>query len=294
VDFCDGADVDKAVALAKDADAVLVFVGTLSQEGSDRDSLSMDSDDLVATLAKAAGSKLAVIASVPGAVLMPWSRDVAAVLTNFMPGQQAGNAIADVLFGRVNPSGKLPLTFPNKENEVGFTEAQWPGLPADDPAYAYYSEKLLVGYRHYDAHNLTFTTGFPFGHGLSYTAFSYSGLAIEGSGTEGAGPTVSFDVNNTGQSAGAEVAQLYLAFPPSAGEPPLQLKGFRKTRVLSPGESQRIALTLRARDLSIWDNGTHGWAKVEGLFGVHVGSSSRDLRLSQGFASGHAAQVYVV
>jgi beta-glucosidase len=107
------------------------------------------------------------VVTTPGAILMPWSKSVKGILTNFLPGQQAGNAIADVLFGDVNPSAKLPLTFPNKENEIGFTQEQWPGIPASKPLNAAYSEKLLVGYRYYDAHNIGFDTGFPFGHGKS-------------------------------------------------------------------------------------------------------------------------------
>ena len=131
---------------------------------------------LVAAVAKASASTV-VVASVPGAVVLPWVHEVAAVVTNFLPGQQGGNAIADVLFGAVNPSGRLPLTFPNKENETEFSPAQWPGLPDPaHPTYANYSEKLLVGYRYYDAHGIEFSTGFPFGHGLSYANFTYSNL----------------------------------------------------------------------------------------------------------------------
>merc|ERR1712048_1250435 len=168
----------------------IVFVGTLSHEGGDRASLSLDDgcdgcqgnahkqNEMIAAVAKA-NAKTIVVASVPGAVLMPWSGDVAAILTNFMPGQQAGNAIADVLFGKVNPSAKLPLTFPNSENDLELSQAQWPGLPdANKPTYAYYLEKLLMGYRFYDAHNISFKTGFPFGHGLSYMTFEYSNLTV--------------------------------------------------------------------------------------------------------------------
>jgi len=214
---------------------------------------------------------------VPGAVVTPWSGKVAALLTNFLPGQQAGNAIADVLFGIVNPSAKLPLTFPNGENDMNISQAQWPGLPdSKNPTHAYYSEKLLVGYRYYDAHKINFTTGFPFGHGLSYTSFEYSDLKVSSS-------IVKFSVRNTGQNSGNEVTQLYLGFPAAAGEPLRQLKGFKKTGLLKPGEVEHVKLILRPRDLSIWDVKKHAWSVVPGRFSVSVGSSSRDLRLHGGF-----------
>jgi len=286
--YNDGSNISDAVALASSADYAIVFVGTLSSEGTDRASLSLDDgcevmgnqckgnarnqNAMVAAVAKA-NSRTIVVASVPGAVLMPWSGDVAAILTNFMPGQAAGAAIADVLFGIVNPSAKLPLTFPNRENETELSPLQWPGIPdPKKPAYAYYTEKLLIGYRYYDAHNISFTTGFPFGHGLSYTEFKYAGLTVSGS-------AVCFTVENSGTVPGAEVAQLYLGFPPDAGEPVLQLKSFQKTKVLSPGEKESVKLELTPRDFSIWDASAHAWSLVQGTFVIKVGSSSRDIRL---------------
>jgi len=292
VDFCNGSDVQAAVNFAKQADFTIVFVGTLSGEGSDRKSLSLDSDALVQAVSQVS-SKVVVVASIPGAILMPWSGDVAAILTNFMPGQQAGNAIADVLFGKVNPSGKLPVTFPNIENETQLTPAQYPGVPdPEKPDYAFYSEKLLVGYRFYEAHNISFKTGFPFGHGISYTTFTYSGLAIS-QDLGGSGIVASFEVKNDGAVAGAEVAQLYLTFPAAAGEPPLQLKGFKKTRILAPGETELVVLNLRPRDLSIWDDKTHQWTLVEGTFMAKVGASSRDIRLVKPFLPSSFGQLYV-
>lgn len=297
VTYNNGTDISAAAGVAASADYAIVFVGTLSHEGGDRSSLSLDDgcdvdaqgqcsggnhiqNELISAVAKA-NSKTIVVASVPGAVLMPWSGDVAAILTNFMPGQQAGNAVADVLFGKVNPSAKLPLTFPNKENETQLTPGQWPGLPNEkNPAYAFYSEKLLVGYRYYDAHKINFTTGFPFGHGLSYTSFRYSTLQVRGTpAAETHTSIVSFVVENIGKFDGAEVAQLYLSFPESSGEPPLQLKGFKKTRVLGPSEKEEVSISLRKRDLSIWDSHAHAWSQVAGTFKIMVGSSSRDIRL---------------
>eukprot|EP00931_Biecheleriopsis_adriatica_P075811 TRINITY_DN49598_c0_g1_i1.p1 TRINITY_DN49598_c0_g1~~TRINITY_DN49598_c0_g1_i1.p1 ORF type:complete len:727 (-),score=142.39 TRINITY_DN49598_c0_g1_i1:78-2258(-) len=291
-----GEDLHEAEALASNADYAIVFVGTLSHEGGDRASLSLDDgcdvdsfgqckgnnhnqNALVAAVAKA-NPKTIVVASVPGATLMPWSMDVAAILVNFLPGQQAGNAIADIIFGKATPSGKLPLTFPNVENETRMSPEQWPGVPnPKQPEHAYYTERLLVGYRFYDANSIQFTTGFPFGHGLSYTKFSYSDLAIQ---VIPNGVTVSFTVTNSGKASGAEVAQLYLSFPSSAGEP-LQLKGFKKTKNLPPGEKEDLQLKLTDRDLSIWDVHAHSWSVVSGTFVVKVGSSSRDVRLQKAF-----------
>eukprot|EP00933_Yihiella_yeosuensis_P032336 TRINITY_DN25930_c0_g1_i1.p1 TRINITY_DN25930_c0_g1~~TRINITY_DN25930_c0_g1_i1.p1 ORF type:complete len:733 (+),score=141.33 TRINITY_DN25930_c0_g1_i1:163-2199(+) len=300
VKFNNGSNIEAAAELAAQSDYAIIFAGTLSSEGSDRTSLSLDDgtkfrnqNALISAVAKKAGQKAIVVLSVPGAVVMPWSADVAAILTNFMPGQEAGNAIADVLFGKVNPSGKLPLTFPNLENETKASQAQWPGIPnADKPDYAYYTEKLLVGYRFYDAHEIEFTKGFPFGHGLSYTKFDYSSLVVSpiSSNSSSHGLKVSFIVKNAGMAPGAEVAQLYLTFPKEAGEPPQQLKGFEKTKVLKAGEQQEIELILQPRELSIWDVRESKWSAVGGSFEVRVGASSRDIRLQSTHHTGRDDQ----
>ena len=154
-----------------------------------------------------------------------------------------------------------------------FTTKQWPGVddpknPGQHPGAATYSEKLLVGYRWYDEHNVTFTTGFPFGHGLSYSTFKYSG--IQASST-----SVTATVENSGSVAGAEVAQLYLGFPASAGEPPQQLKGFEKVTIKA-GAKATVTFALNDRSTSVWDANAHKWTKVAGEFSVAVGGSSRD------------------
>eukprot|EP00408_Alexandrium_pacificum_P025886 CAMPEP_0171202986 /NCGR_PEP_ID=MMETSP0790-20130122/25287_1 /TAXON_ID=2925 /ORGANISM="Alexandrium catenella, Strain OF101" /LENGTH=706 /DNA_ID=CAMNT_0011668431 /DNA_START=58 /DNA_END=2178 /DNA_ORIENTATION=+ len=294
VTYNSGENIDEAVALAKDADYAIIFVGASASEGADRKNLSLDggcrmysmdkklvqcegNDDqqnLLVQSVAAANKRTVVVASVPGAFLLPWAHEVSSILVNFMPGQQAGNAIADVLFGKVNPSAKMPITLPNKENEINFDQGQYPGIRGgDNLVHATYSEQLLVGYRYYDAHNIEFDTGFPFGHGLSYTEFAYSGLKVDGGAVE-------FTVSNTGSVPGREIPQLYLSFPASAGEPPKQLKGFQKTKTLQPGESVKVQMALRARDTSIWDTAQHKWASVPGTFGLSVGASSRDIRLT--------------
>eukprot|EP00730_Choanoeca_flexa_P009428 TRINITY_DN12646_c4_g1_i1.p1 TRINITY_DN12646_c4_g1~~TRINITY_DN12646_c4_g1_i1.p1 ORF type:complete len:687 (+),score=167.95 TRINITY_DN12646_c4_g1_i1:2334-4394(+) len=267
--YVDGSNNQDTVEAASQANVTLVFAATSSSEGRDRTNLSLagGQDDYI-TLAAAHSEQVVAVISTPGAILMPWSEDVDAILINFMPGLQAGNAVADVLFGKVNPNAKLPLTMPNIENEIGFTTRQYPGL--DDAKEAYYDEKLLVGYRWYDYHNIE--PKFPFGHGLSYTTFNYSSLSISGR-------TLTFNVQNLGRVGGAEVAQLYLGFPLEANEPPRQLKGFQKV-YLHPGQTQEITMTLRDRDLSIWDADVHAWKVLTGEFDVYVGSSSNDIRLT--------------
>lgn len=269
VTYDDGSSLTSAAAAAAAANVAVVFVSTSSSEGSDRKSLSFDgnADALVAAVVQAQPNTI-VVGIQPGAVLMPWSEQVAGIVLVGMPGLEFGHGLADVLFGDVNPSGRLSLTMPNVENEVNFTQANWPGVDGNST----YSERLNVGYRYYDHHNISFTTGYPFGHGLSYTSFEYSGLQVTGQ-------TVTVEVANTGAVAGAEVAQLYLEFPSVAAEPPLQLKGFEKVMIPAGGKTT-VTFELTDRDLSIWDPQAHGWCKVTGSFAAHVGGSSRDLRVA--------------
>jgi beta-glucosidase len=270
-----GTDPSAAAAVASAADVAIVFVSTTSSEGSDRSSLSFGADQnaMVDAVAKArpAGGTVVVMVN-PGAVLTPWAGSVSAAITMFMPGLEMGNALADVLYGDVNPSGRLPLTFPSVENEVNFTKSQWPGLPVPTGLERHYTEKLEVGYRWYDANGVS--PKFAFGHGLSYTAFEYSGLSVSSSSLQ-----VTFTVKNAGTAPGAEVAQMYVGYPSSAGEPPQVLRGFLKTGTLAVGSSQTITFTLSSGDLSTWDATQHGWSPVQGTFQVYVGASSRDIRL---------------
>lgn len=264
------------VAVAAAADVAVVCTGTWSSEGVDRADLSLPpaENDLIAKVA-AAQSRTVVIVTCPGAVLMPWSASVASILVNFMPGQEAGNAVADVLFGAFNPSGRLPLTFPTQENPTNFTQEQYPGEPWYFPENANYSEGLFVGYRWYDAHGVT--PLFPFGHGLSYTSFKYSGLVASAH-------NVSVSVTNIGSVDGSEVAQLYLTFPPGAGEPPRVLKGFQKV-FIPAGATVTVTFPLMNVDLAIWDPTNGGFVVQHGEFGVSVGASSRDIRLKGSFVN---------
>ena len=180
--------------------------------------------------------------------------------------------VADLLFGDVNPSGKLPMTFPKTDSAVpASTPEQYPGVNG----MAVYSEKLLVGYRWYDAKNVE--PLFPFGFGLSYTTFAVSGLKVSPVSANGE-VKVAFDVANTGTRAGAEVAQVYVAAPAEAGEPPKQLKDFAKVS-LNAGETRRVTITLDRRAFSIRDIATNRWTLLPGQYQIFAGTSSRDLPL---------------
>jgi beta-glucosidase len=202
---------------------------------------------------------------------MPWLSSVQGVLETWFPGEQEGNAIAALLYGDVNPSGKLPYTFPKKMSDTPIRSTkQWPGITdAKGVPHSTYSEGLLVGYRWYDAKHIA--PLFPFGYGLSYTSFRYSHLSVRGT-------SVSFDVTNTGKRAGAEVAQLYLSSPAAAHEPPKALKGYRKVS-LKPGQMTRVTLTLGTRAFQYWSTATHSWQTARGCYTVRVGGSSASLPL---------------
>ncbi len=267
--------LNQAVALAKSSSVAVVFANDQESEGSDRSNLNLpfNQDQLISAVAQA-NPNTVVVLNTGAPVLMPWLSKVKGVLEAWYPGQEDGNAIAAVLFGDVNPSGKLPMTFPASSSQVpANTQAQYPGNNDESS----YSEGLDVGYRYYDANNLT--PLFPFGYGLSYTSFSYSNLSISPtSGTFNDAVTVSASVTNTGSRTGADVAQLYVGFPSSAGEPPKILKAFQKV-TLAPGQSQTVSFHLNASAFSYWDTTAHNWVVPQGTFRLMVGDSSRTLPL---------------
>jgi beta-glucosidase len=278
VTYSDGQSLQDAARTAKDADVAIVFIATDSGEGKDRADLTFgNQDQLVQTIAMAQPNTI-VVAHAPGSVLMPWSANVKAILCAFLPGQESGNAIASVLFGDVNPSARLPLTFPASATQLPLkTREQYPGVNG----VATYTEKLLVGYRWYDDQKEI--PRFAFGHGLSYTNFVYSNLEVLASQC-GGHVRVLVNITNTGKVSGAEIAQLYLGYPKEAGEPPQVLRGFKKV-VLKPGESQRIEFDSleQEKDLSIWDVVESQWKIIKGTWKVFVGASSRDIRAESGF-----------
>jgi beta-glucosidase len=278
--YADGSDIAKAADMAKSADVAIVMVGDHATEGKDHLlTLEGNQDALIAAVA-VANPHTVVVLKTGSAILMPWLDQVPALLEAWYPGEEDGNAVAAVLFGDIDPSGKLPITFPKRlEDAPAHTPEQWPGVELQ----AHYSEGVFVGYRYYDAHKIE--PMFPFGFGLSYTTFSYDHLTISPNHTDfggAAGPTVtiSCDVTNSGSVAGAEVAELYLGLPSRAAvpEPPQQLKGFQKV-ALDPGQTAHVQFTVNARAVSYWDIATHAWSILPGTIHVFVGSSSRDIRL---------------
>ena len=280
-------DISQAVAAAKSAaTAVVVVSDDTETEAADRPSLNLPSaqNELISAVA-AANPHTVVVVDAGAPVVMPWLSQVAAVVDAWYPGESNGTALASVLFGQVDPSGHLPVTFPEDLSQVPASSPdQFPGVNGE----VQYSEGIDVGYRYYDASNET--PMFPFGYGLSYTNFSYSHLAITPQQVENTasnpGPTscgcngqssrqvtVSATVTNTGKVAGSDVAQLYLGDPASASEPPRQLKGFQKV-TLQPGQSTTVRFDLTGHDLSYWDSAASGWVLPDGRYGVYVGDSS--------------------
>ena len=276
--YDDGSDQAHAAATAKRADVAIVFAS--DSEGEDREKVAptvdgsapnslghSDQTGLINAVA-AANKRTVVVLETGDPVVTPWRHDVAGMLEAWYPGESGGAALAHVLFGDVDPGGRLPATFPA-------SESQYP--TSDDPAAnngpeVDYREGVFVGYRWYDANHVT--PAYPFGYGLSYTTFRYSNLHIHGS-------TVRATVTNTGDRTGVAVPQLYLHLPaPSASvpQPPRQLKGYRSLR-LAPGMSKRVTFRLGPRDFSYWDAAASGWRIAPGCYRVYVGSSSRDLPL---------------
>ncbi|HEX6445687.1 MAG TPA: glycoside hydrolase family 3 C-terminal domain-containing protein [Streptosporangiales bacterium] len=277
VTYDSGSVIDRAAEAARNADVAVVMVGERSSEGRDRPNLSLpgDQDALVEAVA-AANPHTVVVVKSGGAVLMPWLDKVPAVLEAWYPGEEDGNIVADLLFGDANPSGKLSVTFPKKEGDFpANTPEQFPGVNGT----ARYSEGLEVGYRWNTAEHVE--PMFPFGFGLSYTTFAFSHLTATPVLAPGPGGRVQVgvDVTNTGDRAGAEVAQVYLSFPSAAGEPPIQLKGFRKVS-LQAGQTRHLTFTLDQRAFSIWHAEGGGWTTVDGTYNIRVGDSSEHLPLS--------------
>ncbi len=279
--------ITRAVAAARAAaTAVVVVSDDTESEAADRASLNLPSaqNELISAVA-AVNPHTVVVIDAGAPVVMPWINQVAAVVDAWYPGESNGTALAAVLFGRVDPGGHLPVTFPVGLSQVPEpSPAQFPG----ENGQALYSEGIDVGYRYYDADEET--PLFPFGYGLSYTRFSYRGLRVTPqqvqNGSSNPGPTscgcngqsgrqvtVSATVTNTGPVAGSDAAQLYLGDPAAAGEPPRQLKGFDKV-TLAPGQSATVRFTLTGHDLSYWDDAANGWVLPDGRFQVYVGDSS--------------------
>jgi beta-glucosidase len=280
VEFASGDDVDAAVSLAASSDVAIVFAWQTRTEGQDLRSLSLPAaqDDLIRRVA-AANPRIVVVLQTGGAVLTPWAPQVGAILEAWYPGNRGAEAIANILFGRVNPSGRLPISFPRAEADL---PRPHPADPQADPMkpevaptrlpVVKLSEGLAVGYRWYDSRGKS--PAYEFGFGLSYTTFAYSNLSVSPD------LSVAFDLANTGERKGTEVAQLYLEFPPSAGEPSKRLAGWARVE-LAPGERRRVRIAADPYALRAWDTSAGEWRRPSGRYRVHVGASSRILPLTQ-------------
>jgi beta-glucosidase len=292
VRFVSGDDVTQAVEAARGADSVILFADEWRTEMFDKDDLGLTQaqNDLIAAVAKA-NPRTVVVLETGGPVLMPWLSEVAAVLEAWYPGQRGGEAIARVLFGEVNPSGRLPVTFPAAASQP--PRAVAPGLhqtkayfdefvknpPADLGSIDLtggmttfpvdYVEGADVGYRWYRKNGLK--PAFAFGHGLSYSRYSYGGLSLTGEG----GAAASFTLANVGPRDGAEVAQVYAA---ARGQTP-RLVGFLKVE-LAKGQRKTVKIPLDWRPLSRWSEADGKWVAPEGPITVSVGAASDDIRLS--------------
>ncbi|WP_263354919.1 beta-glucosidase [Acidicapsa acidisoli] len=272
---------DDALRLAKTADAVVLSIGfdaDTESEGYDRTfELPWGQDALIEAIA-AANPKTVVTLTGGGAVdTHRWLDKVPALLMTYYPGQEGGTAIAEVLLGKQNPEGKLPVTFDRDWKENPSYDYYYSHKEADGLQHVHYKDGLMVGYRYWT------TTGkhalYPFGYGLSYTTFSFANLVVPQTVKVGGTASVSFDVTNTGSVAGAEVAQLYVSEPGAkVKRPERELKGFEKVR-LAPGETKHVTLNLDARSFSYWDESAKNWKMDPGKFLIHVGDSSESTPL---------------
>ena len=290
VTYDPGTDPAAAAEAAKGKDIAIVFAYVWESEGMDLPDLSLtDNQDAVVAAVAAANPKTVVVLETGSPVTMPWVDAPAAILEAWYAGSDGANAVGNVLFGSVNPSGKLPNTFPKSEADLPHpTIVKPPPRPANfsgpvspaqraaglPPFEATYDEGVKVGYKWYDAENKPVL--FPFGFGLSYTTFEYSGLTV----TPGQNVEVSFTIANTGGRAGAEIGEVYAALPANAEEPPKRLVGFTKVK-LEPGEKRNVTIEVPMKYLSIFDVKKNGWSLVPGDYTIMVGGSSQDLPLKQ-------------
>lgn len=285
VQFNDGTNAASAAALAASSSVAIVFVSQWASEGMDLPSLNftdvihatpVDQDALVTAVA-AANPNTIVVMENGGPQVLPWLANVAAVLEAWYPGQSGGPAIANILFGSVNPSGKLPVTFPANVNDLPRPLIATPPDASTPFSVDYTIDGFNVGYKWYDSKGLT--PLFPFGFGLSYTTFSITNPQL--TATTGSSPSfqVSFQLQNTGSLSGAEVAQVYLGLPASTGEAK-RLVGWQKFS-LTAGQQQSETIQVNSNDsshpLSYWDVNSQGWLIASGTYTVYLGNSSRNL-----------------
>ena len=280
----------------KEADAAIITIGRQAGEGLDREiegefNLTATEKDMIARVSdqfRPLGKPVIVIIN-SGSVMetASWRDRVDAILCAWQPGEEGGNSVADILTGKVNPSGKLTMTwpisatdhpstknFPQEMDNYTFRESLGWGAQIPGHDYTNHEEDIYVGYRYFDTFNKN--VAYPFGYGLSYTTFEYSDAAVKVNGDV---VTVSITVKNTGKVAGKEIAQVYVAAPAGNIEKPShELKGFAKTRELKPGEKQTLTIQIQKRDLASFDEANSQWITEAGQYAFQIGASSRDIR----------------
>ncbi|KAI0648215.1 glycoside hydrolase family 3 protein [Trametes meyenii] len=289
---CEKIDPEQALVdaekLAASSDVAIVVVGLSpdwESEGFDRPTLDMPGrqNELIARVARANPHTIVVVQA-GSAVAMPWVGDVHGIVQVWYAGNETGNALADVIFGVVNPSGRLPLTLPVRVQDI----PSYPNFRSEN-GQIHYREDLFVGYKGYEAKGVR--PLFPFGFGLSYTTFEFSDLRLSQSpGSQSANDIslrVDVTVKNTGPVAGSEVVQVYISLPDiGLTTPSSQLRGFAKARDLAPGENRTVTIALDKYALSFWDTRGQRWKAAAGSYGVHVGKSSQDIVLRGEFVLG--------
>ena len=269
--------IDQAVSLAQAADVAVLYIALppfKESEGYDRQDLDLTEQQvaLIKSVSKIQSNTVVVLNNGAPVVMGEWLEGVAAVLEGWMMGQAGGAAIADVLFGKVNPSGKLAETFPSRLSDTP-AYLNWPGGAGE----VRYGEGLFIGYRYYDARNVSVL--FPFGHGLSYTTFSYSDARVSAKGFKDVdGVTVTVDVTNTGSLAGKEIIQVYVHDQQSGlVRPEKELKGFAKVE-LQPGETRSVSIPLDFRAFAYYHPDYKQWITEDGEFDILIGASAADIR----------------
>ncbi|HUX83818.1 MAG TPA: glycoside hydrolase family 3 C-terminal domain-containing protein, partial [Chitinophagaceae bacterium] len=281
---------DEASQIAGESDIAVITIGRNAGEGADRKItdnyyLTDREKDLIRTVTSAfhaQNKKVVVVLNIGGVTdVAAWRDEPDAILLAWQPSEEAGNAIADILSGKVDPSGKLATTFPMDYNDVPSAKS-FPGVPADHPKEVTYSEGIYVGYRYYSTFNVK--PAYAFGYGLSYTDFSFSPVTLS-SHHFTTSVTATVTITNTGKRAGKEVAELYLSAP-SGGldKPAIELKAFGKTRTLQPGEKQTMSFVLHPGDLASFDTGSSSWVAAAGDYTVRVGGSSDELTRQANFS----------
>ncbi|KGO92272.1 glycoside hydrolase family 3 C-terminal domain-containing protein [Flavobacterium subsaxonicum] len=269
-------------------DLAIITLGRNSGEGGDRAisdfNIGTDEAKLIDDVSKAfhaKGKKVVVILNIGGVMeTASWKNKVDAILLAWQPGQEGGNSVADVLSGKVNPSGKLTMTFPVKYEDTPSAK-NWLGTPADNPKEVTYEEGVYVGYRYYNTFNVK--PSYEFGYGKSYTTFDYTDVRL-GSKAFDKTMTVTVTVKNNGKVAGKEVVEVYLSAPAkNIDKPKSELKAFGKTKELKPGESQTLTLTLSAKDLASFVESKSAWVAEAGTYTVSVGASSFDIKKTATF-----------